>query len=100
MLNIVVQLEVGARLETHQSHANLVKLFDLPHLIVIDLYFLVSYRVESADFLSVKRLTGLVTDESLSASQLLVVDSIDPLDAWFLGWDDRAEERERYLGAR
>ena len=100
MLDIVIQLEVGARLKAHQSHANLVKLFDLSHLIVSDLYLLVSYRVESADFLSVKRLSGLVADESLGASQLLVVDGIDPLDAWLLGRDYRAEERERYLGAR
>ena len=99
MLDIVVQLQVGARLEAHQGHTDLVKLLDLPHLFVSDLHFLVSNRVESADFLSVKRLTGLVTDESLRAPQLLVVDGVDPLDAGLLGWDDRAEERERNLGA-
>ena len=100
MLHVVVKLEVGARLEAHECHAHLVEFLDLPHLVVRDLDLLVTDRVKSADFLPIERLIGLVAHEALSASELLIIDSVDLLDAGLLGRDDGAEEGEADLGAR
>ena len=93
MLHIMVGLEVAAGLETHQSHAHLVKLFNLSHFFRSNLNLFATNRIKRSHFLSVKSFTGLIANESLRRPQLLIILSIHFLDAWLFRWYDRAKER-------
>ena len=64
-----------------------------------DFDLLITNRVEGSHFLSVKRVTGIIADEALRASQLLVVHCIHTLNTGLFGRNNRAEEGESDLGA-
>ena len=90
----MVALEITARFKAHQCHSNAVKFLDCPHLFLSNLYFLVANRIKRSYFLSVKCLTGLVAYVPIRGPQLLVVDSVNFLNAWLLGRDYCAEETQ------
>ena len=94
VLHIVIVLKVALWLETHKSHSNLVKLFDGSDFLLSQLNFLIADWVISTDLLAVKRLLSFITDEALSRSKLLVIDSIDLLNVWFLCGNDCTEKAE------
>ena len=90
----MIVLKVALWLETHKSHSNLVKLFDGSDFLLSQLNFLIADWVISTDLLAVKRLLSFITDEALSRSELLVIDSIDLLNVWFLCGNDCTEKAE------
>ena len=94
MLDVMIVFQVTSRLETHQRHANSIKLLNRFDFIRSDDNFFLAHWVKVSDVMLEESLTSFIAFISLCAPQKVIIHCIYFLSCSFLDWNNRAVQGE------